>query len=64
VSGLHIQNARQGGAVFLMFLAQQFGDYVLGELQKDDTRSFTDALANQTRPYELSLLFNRFTSWL
>ena len=62
-TGLQIQDASRGGAVFLTFIAQQFGDYVLGELQNDKV-TFGDALANQTKPYELSLLFERFTAWL
>jgi pimeloyl-ACP methyl ester carboxylesterase len=62
-TGLQIQDAPRAGAVFLTFLAQQFGDYVLGELQSDKV-TFDDALANQTKPYELSLLFERFTAWL
>ncbi len=63
-TGLQIQDAVRGGAVVLTFLAQQFGDYVLGELDNDKAHSFDDALANQTKPYELSLLFERFSAWL
>lgn len=63
-TGLQIQDAARGGATFLTFLAQQFGDYVVGELNNDKVHPFADALANQTKPYELSLLFERFTAWL
>jgi pimeloyl-ACP methyl ester carboxylesterase len=63
-TGLQIQDAARGGAVVLTFLAQQFGDYVLGELNNDKVQPFDDALANQTKPYELSLFFERFTAWL
>jgi len=63
-AGLQIQDARRGGAAFLTFLAQQFGDYVLRELQNDTSETFDAALANQTKPYELTLLFTRFAAWL
>jgi len=50
--------------VFLTFLTQQFGDYILHDLQNDTTTPFDAALANQTKPYELTLLFARFEAWL
>jgi pimeloyl-ACP methyl ester carboxylesterase len=62
--GLQIQDARRGGAVFLIFLAQQFGDYIVDDLQNDKSGTFDAALANQTKPYELTLLFTRFEAWL
>jgi pimeloyl-ACP methyl ester carboxylesterase len=63
-AGLQIHDARRGGAVFLTFLAQQSGDYIVDELAKDKNATFDAALANQTRPYELGLLFTRFEAWL
>ena len=63
-AGLQIQDARRGGTVFLVFLAQQFGDYIVDALQSDTSGGFDAALANQTKPYELTLLFERFQAWL
>ena len=62
--GLRIADSRRGGALFLIFLAQQFWPGVLQTIADDPSRTFDAALANQTKPYELTLLFERFEAWL
>jgi len=62
--GLTIADAYNGGAAFMTFLATQFGEDVHARLLRDPAPTFEAALANQTKPYELPLLYDRFRAWL
>ena len=62
--GLQMADAYNGGAAFMTFLATQFGEDVHARLLRDPAPTFAAALANQTMPYELPLLFDRFRAWL
>jgi hypothetical protein len=63
-SGLTISNAYNGGATFVAFLAVQFGEGVHARLLQDTASTFDEALENQTRPYRLNELFEKFRAWL
>jgi pimeloyl-ACP methyl ester carboxylesterase len=62
--GLQMADVYNGGAAFMTFLATQFGEDVHARLLRDGAPTFAAALANQTSPYELPLLFDRFRAWL
>jgi hypothetical protein len=53
-----------GGAVFMAFLATQFGEEIHGKLLRDESPTFFDALEKQTRPYTLKELYEKFQAWL
>jgi pimeloyl-ACP methyl ester carboxylesterase len=62
--GLQMADVYNGGAAFMTFLATQFGEDVHARLLRDPAATFAGALANQTMPYELPLLYDRFRAWL
>ncbi len=62
--GLQMADVYNGGAAFMTFLATQYGEDVHARLLRDPAPTFAAALANQTMPYELPLLFDRFRAWL
>ena len=53
-----------GGAVFVTFLAAQYGEDIHARLLLDDAPSFMAALENQTKPDSLQQLFTKFQAWL
>jgi hypothetical protein len=62
--GLSISNAYNGGATFMAFLAAQFGEDIHAKLLRDPASTFEAALENQTKPYHLTELFDKFRAWL
>jgi hypothetical protein len=59
-----ISNAYNGGATFMAFLAAQFGEEIHAKLLRDSASTFEAALENQTKPYHLTELFDKFRAWL
>ncbi len=53
-----------GGATFMAFLAAQFGEDIHARLLRSSAGTFDAAFANETKPYALPELFNRFREWL
>jgi hypothetical protein len=62
--GLSISNSYNGGATFMAFLAAQFGEDIHAKLLRDPVSTFEAALENQTKPYRLTELFDKFRAWL
>jgi hypothetical protein len=62
--GLKISDVYNGGAVFVTFLAVQFGEDIHARLLRDDSPTFIDALKNQTKLDSLPELFTKFQAWL
>jgi len=63
-AGLVISEPYNGGATFMTFLAAQFGEGIHARLLQDAAPTFEGALENQTKPYRLPELFDRFQAWL
>jgi hypothetical protein len=61
---LAISDVYNGGATFMAFLAAQFGEDIHSRLLRDSAATFDAALANQTKPYQLPELFEKFKLWL
>ena len=60
---LFVSDQAIGGAAFLAYLAEQFGEDVHARIVRSNSESFTQAFAEETRPYTLKELFDRFTVW-
>jgi hypothetical protein len=63
-SGLKISDAYNGGAAFVAFFAQQYGEDIHARLLRDQSPSFAAALENQTKPDSLTELYTKFQAWL
>ena len=63
-TGLTMSDDYNGGAAFMTFLEAQFGEDIHAGLLRDGSATFESALANQTKPYQLPLLYDRFRAWL
>lgn len=61
---LTIADAYNGGAAFMAFLAQEFGEDVHRRLLASGAPSFSTALTDVTRPYTRRELFARFQVWV
>ena len=61
---LEIADAYNGGATFMRFLAEEFGEGIHARLLRSPAKTFDEALANETKPYSLPQLFARFQKWL
>jgi hypothetical protein len=61
---LKITDVYNGGATFMAFLAAQFGEDVHARLLRSSASTFELALADSTKPYTLSEVFDRFRNWL
>jgi hypothetical protein len=61
---LEIADDYNGGAAFMTFLADKFGERIHAKLLRSSAPSFESALANETKPYTLAQLFELFREWL
>lgn len=61
---LAIADVYNGGAAFMAFLAAQFGEDIHARLLRNTASTFAAALADETKPYSLPVLFARFRKWL
>jgi hypothetical protein len=61
---LAIGDDYNGGATFVAFLAAQFGEDIHARLLRNPAATFEAALADETKPYSLQELFDRFRTWL
>jgi hypothetical protein len=61
---LKINDDYNGGAVFLSFLAEQFGEGIHARILRSRAPTFDLALATETKPYSLVELFELFRKWL
>jgi hypothetical protein len=61
---LSIVDDHNGGATFLAFLADEFGEDIHARLLRNPANTFEAALASETKPYSLAELFARFQKWL
>jgi len=61
---LAITDHYNGGASFMAFLATEFGESIHARLLRNPANTFEAALANETKPYSLVELFDRFRKWL
>lgn len=63
-NGLELADVYNGGAVFLAFLAAEFGEGIHERLLRSGARTFEEALGNETKPYSKGELFRRFRQWV
>jgi hypothetical protein len=56
--------SHNGGATFMRFLAEEFGEGIHARLLRSPAKTFDEALANETKPYSLKQLFAKFQKWL
>jgi hypothetical protein len=61
---LAIADVCNGGATFMAFLAAQFGEDIHARLLRNGASTFEAALADETKPYPVQELFDRFRTWL
>jgi len=61
---LQIVDAYNGGATFLAFLADEFGEGIHARLLRSSAKTFDAALDNETKRYSRDELFARFRKWL
>lgn len=62
--GLGIADDYNGGATFMAFLAEKFGEDIHARLLRNSSPTFAAALASETKPYSLAELFSLFQKWL
>jgi hypothetical protein len=55
-----IADAYNGDTIFMTFLAAEFGEAIHARLLRSSAGTFDAALANETKPYLLIDLFERF----
>lgn len=63
-NGLELVDAYNGGAAFLAFLAEEFGEDVHERILRSGAPTFEEALTGATRPRSQSELLNRFRVWV
>jgi hypothetical protein len=51
---LQIAGPYNGGATFMAFLADEFGEDIHARLLHSSAKTFDEALANETKPYSLA----------
>jgi hypothetical protein len=61
---LIVGDIHNGGAAFMAFLAESFGEDVHARLLRDSSSTFAAALANVTSPASFEELFHQFQKWL
>jgi hypothetical protein len=61
---LKINDDYNGGAVFMAFLGEQFGEGIHARILRSRAPTFDLALATETKPYTLVELFELFRKWL
>jgi hypothetical protein len=61
---LKIDDDYNGGAAFMSFLAEQFGESIHARILRNPAPTFDLALATETKPYSLVELFKLFREWL
>src|SRR5262249_26833502 len=61
---LAIADVYNGGAAFMAFLANEFGEDIHARLLRNPANTFEAALSSETKPYSLVELFDRFRKWL
>lgn len=61
---LEIPDSHNGGAAFMAFLAEEFGEDVHARLLRSPAATFAEALANETKPYSMEQLFAKFQKWI
>ena len=61
---LHIGDDYNGGAAFVTFLADEFGEDVHARILRSTAPTFAGALTEATKPYSRAELFARFEAWL
>lgn len=61
---LEIAEDYNGGATFMAFLADKFGEDIHARLLRNPAPTFEAALASETKPYSLVELFGLFRKWL
>jgi len=62
--GLGIADDYNGGATFMAFLAENFGEDIHARILRSSSPTFESALAGETKPYSLTELFSIFQKWL
>lgn len=62
--GIEVEDAYNGGAAFMVFLAAEFGEGIHERLLRSGARTFDQALASETKPYSPSELVSRFRTWV
>jgi hypothetical protein len=62
--GLEISEPYNGGAAFMAFLADKFGEEIHARLLRNPASTFAEALASETKPYSTLELFELFQNWL
>ena len=61
---LQIADDYNGGATFVAFLADKFGENIHARLLRNPATTFESALSSETKPYSLIELFDLFRKWL
>lgn len=61
---LEVRDDYNGGAAFMAFLADKFGESIHAKLLRNPAATFEAALASETKPYSLAQLFDLFRKWL
>jgi hypothetical protein len=62
--GLQISDPYNGGATFMRFLAEEFGEAIHARLLRSQAKTFDEALTDETKPFSLPQLFAKFQKWL
>jgi hypothetical protein len=60
---LRIDEPYNGGAAFMAFLADEFGEGIHARILRSNAATFAEALAGETKPYGTAELFARFEKW-
>jgi hypothetical protein len=61
---IHIGDDYSGGAAFMKFLADEFGEDVHARILRSTAPTFVGALTEATKPYSRAELFARLQAWL
>jgi hypothetical protein len=61
---LEIADSHNGGAAFMAFLAEEFGEDIHARLLRNTAATFAEALTSETKPYSMEQLFARFQKWI
>jgi len=62
--GLEIADDYNGGATFMAFLADKFGEQIHARLLRSPAPDFDSALASETKPYSRAELFDLLQRWV
>jgi hypothetical protein len=61
---LAISDDYNGGATFMAFLAEEFGEDIHARILRNSAPTFEAALAAETKPYSPVQLFDKFQKWI